>query len=162
MPVAARTARYPGWNLHFVSARRFLGCLDRRLGFHLSELCDRRRFGCSVRLFWRSQANRGNLLRCQPGGYRADPPFLLAAFEAWHGGQVAMGGRASLFGRNGDPPGGGRVAVYWRGTRRHPLLRQSLSAPAAASSPADRRAATAHACPRRYCLDLGQACAVLS
>jgi chromate transporter len=46
-----------------------------------------------------------------PRSYRADSPFLLAAFEARHGGQAAMGDRGRLFSRDRDPAGGGRVAV---------------------------------------------------
>src|SRR5262249_12410863 len=50
-PVTAWTARHSNWNSYFLFKWWFLGRLDRRLGFHLSELCDRRCFGCSLRLF---------------------------------------------------------------------------------------------------------------
>src|SRR5215472_912303 len=162
MPIAARTARDSSRNLYFIPARRFLGRLDRRLGFHLSELCHRSRLGCSLCLFWRSQTDHWYLLRCQPGSHRADPPFLLAPFEARHGRQVAMGDRGSLSGCNSDLAGGGRVAVYWRGTCRHSLLRQPLSAPAAASSSAGPSATVTHIGPGSFGLNPEQAFAILS
>ena len=67
-----------------------------------------------------------------------------------------MGDRGRLFGRNRDPAGGGRVAVYRRGSRRHPLLRQPLSATTSAGSFADRRVALSSAGARSLSSTLGK------
>src|SRR5262249_24960958 len=139
----------------------FWGCLDCGWGLYLSEFCNRRRFGRSLRLLWRPQADHRYLLWRQPGSHRANPAFLLPPLEARYGGQAAMGYRGSLFGRNGGPAGGGRVAVSWRGTCRHPLLRQHFPATPTGGF-AGRRTTVTHTGPGSFGFDSEQASVVLS
>ena len=93
LPVAARSARHSGRDLRRLSARRFLGGLDRRLGIHPAEFFDRRRIGRALCPARRPQAGHRDFLRRQSGGDRADPALLLSARQARHGGQTAMGDR---------------------------------------------------------------------
>src|ERR1700734_3070248 len=106
LSVAARTAGDPSRDLRRLSARRFLGRLDRRLGIHTAEFFDRRRIGRALCPARRSQAGHRDFLRRQSGGDRADSAFLLSAPQAPHGGQAAMGesGRAACCAR--APPAG--------------------------------------------------------
>ena len=68
LPVAAWTARDPGRHLRRLSARRVLGRLGRRLGFHPAELRHRRRTGRALRL------SRRPASRSRPSSMASAPP----------------------------------------------------------------------------------------
>ena len=147
LPVPAGAARDPGRDLHFLSARRLLGRLGRRLGLHPAELRHRRRAGRALCLSRRPQAGHRDLLWRQPRRHRADPAFLLPAGQARHGRLAAMGDRRGLPRRHRHPAGRSGAAVHRRGHRRHSLLRQPVQANAAGAL--DSRGAGARAARAR-------------
>src|SRR5215469_15371123 len=86
-PDAARSPRDPGWHLHRLSARRFLGCMGRRLGLHPAEFSDRRGARRALRAFWRTVLDDRSLLLREPRCHRLmlDSCYRLAklGMEDW-------------------------------------------------------------------------------
>src|SRR5882757_1051313 len=97
MPIAARSARDSNRHFHFISARRFLGSVGRRMGIHSAELHYRVDARRALRSLQRLADSHRNLLRRKSRGDSADPALVLPAREARHGRLAAMDYRGYLF-----------------------------------------------------------------
>src|SRR4029077_4806239 len=97
MPIASGTPGDPGRNFRLLPARRLLGRMAGRMGFHPAQLHYRVRAWRALRSLQRTANPDRNLLWRESRRDLADSPLVLSAREARHGGLVAMGDRRCLF-----------------------------------------------------------------
>ena len=157
LPVAARAARDPGRHLHRLSARRVSGAPGRAAG---PSSC---RTSSSSRRWARSTSISATCKPVTAIFYGVSPAVIaLILHSCYRLAKLGMedwlqwADRRGLPRRHRDPAGRSGAAVHRRRHRRHPLLRQPLSAPPVALASRPRRRCCAQLAPVASSSTLGK------